>query len=126
MNSFTSPVTGTNLLADINPDMIESIEVLKDASSASIYGSRAANGVIIVTTKKGRQNQKTSLSVNVSQSWSILPKLPTLMTGRYERDFRLRALKNELIAYLNMETLRYKYPETWEENYLHPGERSMG
>ncbi len=121
LNSFTSPVTGTNLLADINPDMIESIEVLKDASSASIYGSRAANGVIIVTTKKGRQNQKTSLSVNVSQSWSILPKLPTLMTGRYERDFRLRALKNELIAYLNMETLRYKYPETWEENYLHPG-----
>ena len=52
LNSFTSPVTGTNLLADINPDMIESIEVLKDASSAAIYGSRAANGVIIVTTKK--------------------------------------------------------------------------
>lgn len=121
LNAFTSPVTGTNLLADINPDMIESIEVLKDASSAAIYGSRAANGVIIVTTKKGRQNQKTSLSVNVSQSWSILPELPTIMTGRYERDFRLRALKNELIAYLDMETLRYKYPETWEENYLHPG-----
>ncbi len=53
LNSFTSPITGTNLLADINPDMIESIQVLKDASSAAIYGSRAANGVIIVTTKKG-------------------------------------------------------------------------
>lgn len=121
LNSFTSPVTGTNLLADINPDMIESIEVLKDASSAAIYGSRAANGVIIVTTKKGRQNQKTSFSVNLSQSWSILPELPAIMTGRYERDFRLRALKNDLTAYLDMETLRYKYPETWEENYLHPG-----
>ncbi|MFR7876698.1 MAG: hypothetical protein ACLU4J_10095 [Butyricimonas paravirosa] len=38
LNSFTSPITGTNLLADINPDMIESIQVLKDASSAAIYG----------------------------------------------------------------------------------------
>lgn len=121
LNSFTSPVTGTNLLADINPDMIESIQVLKDASSAALYGSRAANGVIIVTTKKGRQNQKSSLSVNVSQTWSILPELPTVMTGRYERNFRLAALKNDMTAYLDMETLRYKYPETWEENYLHPG-----
>ena len=120
LNSFTSPVTGTNLLADINPDMIESIQVLKDASSAALYGSRAANGVIIVTTKKGRQNQKASLSVNVSQTWSILPELPTVMTGRYERNYRLAALKNDLTAYLDMETLRYKYPETWEESYLHP------
>ena len=59
--------------------------------------------------------------MNVSQSWSVLPELPTIMTGRYERDFRLKALRNELIAYLDMENLRYKYPETWEENYLHPG-----
>ena len=87
-------MTGTNLLADINPDMIESIQVLKDASSAALYGSRAANGVIIVTTKKGRQNQKASLSVNVSQTWSILPELPTVMTGRYERNFRLAAFSS--------------------------------
>lgn len=40
LNSFTSPITGTNLLAEINPDMIESVQVLKDASAASIYGSR--------------------------------------------------------------------------------------
>lgn len=121
LNAFTSPVTGTNLLADINPDMIESIEVLKDASSAAIYGSRAANGVIIVTTKKGRQNQKSTFSANVSRSWSVLPELPTIMIGRAERDFRLRALRNDKIAYLDMETLRYKYPESWEENYLHSG-----
>ena len=55
----------------------------------------------------------------------MLPELPTIMVGRYERDFRLKALRNELIAYLDMENLRYKYPETWEENYLHPGERWM-
>lgn len=44
MHSFVSPVTGTNTMADIDPSMIESVEVLKDASAASIYGSRAGNG----------------------------------------------------------------------------------
>ena len=53
LNSFTSPITGTNTLSDINPDMIESIQVLKDASSTSLYGSRAANGVIVVTDQTG-------------------------------------------------------------------------
>ncbi|MFR7879590.1 MAG: TonB-dependent receptor plug domain-containing protein, partial [Butyricimonas paravirosa] len=53
MHSFVSPVTGTNTMADIDPSMIESVEVLKDASAASIYGSRAGNGVILITTKKG-------------------------------------------------------------------------
>ncbi|MFR9528053.1 MAG: TonB-dependent receptor [Rikenellaceae bacterium] len=49
---------------NINPSFIESIDVLKDAASAAIYGSRAANGVILVTTKKGSQNQKTSVAYN--------------------------------------------------------------
>jgi TonB-linked SusC/RagA family outer membrane protein len=47
----------TNPLADINPNDIESYEVLKDASSTAIYGSRGANGVILITTKKGRQGR---------------------------------------------------------------------
>ncbi len=46
--------TQNNLLNFLNPDDIESIEVLKDAAAASIYGARAGNGVILVTTKKGR------------------------------------------------------------------------
>ncbi len=46
---------GTNALADINPNDIESIEVLKDASEAAIYGARASNGVILITTKKGKK-----------------------------------------------------------------------
>ena len=54
VNSFTSPVTGTNTLAEIDPSTIESVEVLKDAASAALYGSRASNGVILITTKKGR------------------------------------------------------------------------
>ena len=66
MYSFTSPVSGLNTLAEIDPKDIESVQVLKDAASASIYGSRAANGVILVTTKKGRYNQKARVSVNVT------------------------------------------------------------
>lgn len=54
---FTGDVSGTNApanaLADVNPSDIESMEILKDASATAIYGSRAANGVIIITTKKG-------------------------------------------------------------------------
>ena len=68
LNSFTSPITGNNLLADLNPDMIESIQILKDASSAAIYGSRAANGVIIVTTKKGKIGK---LSINARVNFGI-------------------------------------------------------
>lgn len=119
LNTFTSPVTGTNMLAEINPDMIESVQILKDASSAAIYGSRAANGVILITTKKGRKNQNATFSANISQSWNILPELPTVTTGRGERDFRLKALKKHYAAYLDMETLRYKYPTSLEESYLH-------
>ncbi|WP_217602728.1 TonB-dependent receptor [Chitinophaga sp. GbtcB8] len=48
----------------LNPTDIESVSVLKDAASAAIYGSRAANGVILVTTRKGKQNQKPMLSYN--------------------------------------------------------------
>lgn len=47
----------TNSMADINPNDIESIEVLKDASAAAIYGSRGANGVVLITTKRGREGQ---------------------------------------------------------------------
>ena len=56
---------GQNLssIADINPDDIESIEVLKDASSAAIYGARAANGVVLITTKKGKSG-KTLIGFN--------------------------------------------------------------
>ncbi|MFP4366024.1 MAG: SusC/RagA family TonB-linked outer membrane protein [Bacteroidales bacterium] len=50
---------------NLNPNDIESISVLKDASSAAIYGTRGANGVIIITTKKGRQGQKPTVNFNV-------------------------------------------------------------
>lgn len=53
----------------VNPDDIESISVLKDAASAAIYGARAAYGVILITTKKGKNNSKPVVSLNVTGYW---------------------------------------------------------
>ena len=55
-------------MESVNPSDIESIEVLKDAASGAIYGARAANGVILVTTKKGKQG-KAQINYNFSQGW---------------------------------------------------------
>lgn len=50
---------------NVNPNDVESISILKDASSAAIYGTRGANGVVIITTKKGRQNQQPQINFNI-------------------------------------------------------------
>ena len=60
--------TDQNGMESVNPGDIESIEVLKDAASGAIYGARAANGVILVTTKKGKIG-KASINYNFSQGW---------------------------------------------------------
>lgn len=66
---------GLNALSEINPNDIESIEVLKDAAATALYGSRANNGVILVTTKKGR-NQKTQIAFGaqygVQSAWKTI------------------------------------------------------
>lgn len=62
----------------INPQDIESITVLKDASSAAIYGARASFGVILITTKKGRRNQKPTINYNNNFGWSKVTNLPKL------------------------------------------------
>nr|MBC7613370.1 TonB-dependent receptor [Pseudopedobacter sp.] len=56
-SNLSSTSASTNPLADINTNDIESIEVLKDASAAAIYGARASNGVVLITTKKGKAGQ---------------------------------------------------------------------
>lgn len=60
-------------IAGINPNDIESIEVLKDAASAAIYGSRAANGIVIITTKGGNKFEKMAPVVTLSHTSSIVP-----------------------------------------------------
>ena len=59
----------TEEIPDLNMDDIESVTVLKDAAAASIYGARAANGVIVITTKKSAAKGKTNVSFNASLTW---------------------------------------------------------
>ena len=73
-------VAGGNL-DGINPNDIESIDVLKDAASAAIYGARAANGVILVTTKQGKAG-KIELSYNGAMGWSKAYKRPQLLNAQ--------------------------------------------
>ncbi|HTE24147.1 SusC/RagA family TonB-linked outer membrane protein [Flavitalea sp.] len=76
-----------NTIEDIPVSDIESIEVLKDAASAAVYGSRGANGVILITTKRAKTNSKTQISYNsyfgVNQA-----KFPKLMNGEEYVKFR--------------------------------------
>ena len=74
-------ISGMNPLASINPNDIESFTVLKDASATAIYGSRASNGVIIITTKKGRAGQKAKVSYNGNVSISFKKKTLDVFDG---------------------------------------------
>lgn len=119
LNSFTSPLTGTNTLAEIDPATIESVEVLKDAASAAIYGSRAGNGVILITTKQGKSG-KATFSANVSYSYSILPETPLQIQGHGERLYHIWAARNERAASTigsPMTGYTYKIPTSYEEAY---------
>ena len=77
-------------IQDINPNDIESMEVLKDAASTAIYGSRGANGVIIITTKKGRSGQ-TNVSFNAYSGVSSLAGYPRVMGPEEYKAFRREA-----------------------------------
>ncbi|RAV30862.1 SusC/RagA family TonB-linked outer membrane protein [Sinomicrobium soli] len=84
---------GLNPLADINPDDIESIEILKDAASTAIYGSRAANGVVMITTKRGAEG-KAQVNLNVHTGISqITRKLSVLNASQY-RELILDSYRN--------------------------------
>jgi TonB-linked SusC/RagA family outer membrane protein len=67
-----------NRAADINPDDIESMSILKGASATGLYGSRASNGVIMITTKKGKANGKLNISISSSFDVSQVANLPDL------------------------------------------------
>ena len=121
MHSFTSPVTGTNALAELDPSTIESVEVLKDAAAASIYGSRAGNGVILITTKKGKVG-RANFSANVSYSASVMPKFPFQLAGREERWWRIQQQRNYRQAKYNYSTKTGYYPTSCEDAYYNGGQ----
>lgn len=80
-SSFTR---GLNTLAGLNINDIESIDILKDASATAIYGSKAANGVVIIVTKKGLRNQRPSVEANYYQNYSVPKTLKVLNLSQYE------------------------------------------
>ena len=65
-----------NAISGLNPSDIEQIDVLKDASATALYGTKAANGVIVITTKKGKKEQKVQINYNNNFSWSMASRLP--------------------------------------------------
>ncbi|MDR2562713.1 MAG: SusC/RagA family TonB-linked outer membrane protein [Prevotellaceae bacterium] len=77
-----SSVAGSpSLLSTINPADIESMNILKDASATAIYGSRASNGIIIITTKQARYGQKTKIDFSTRFSLSALPKALDILSA---------------------------------------------
>ncbi|MGJ8591902.1 MAG: TonB-dependent receptor [Aquaticitalea sp.] len=80
---------GASAITDLNPNDIESISVLKDASSTAIYGARASNGIVLITTKRGKE-QKAVVSVNiytgVQRAWNRLDMLDSRQWMEYRND----------------------------------------
>ncbi len=82
-----------NALASINPNDIESIDIAKDAAATAIYGSRAANGVVFVTTKKGKAG-RARVSYDGWVGWVSPNRLPDMMDGFQYTDYKKVALAN--------------------------------
>ena len=89
----TQNITSSNALASINPNDIASIEILKDAAAASIYGAQAANGVILITTKRGEAGD-TQFNLNVSQGTMQQLKKLDVLNGQQFVDLTLEAYAN--------------------------------
>lgn len=85
--------TSTNALAYINPNDIESVEILKDAAAAAIYGSQAANGVVLITTKKGRAG-RTNFSLNYYEGVSAPIKNMSVLSSQDAILLRQEAILN--------------------------------
>lgn len=93
----TGPANGQSPLFSINPNDIESIEVLKDADATAIYGSRGANGVILITTKKGKPG-KTRFNLRLDDGLTHVTRYYPMMNTRQYLAMRREALANDGLA----------------------------
>ena len=94
-DDMSSGLKSQSILSSINPDDIESMTILKDAAAASLYGSRAANGVVIITTKQGKEG-KTKVSYNMETGWTDMAvgSQYNLMNAAQIQQYYNDALKN--------------------------------
>ncbi|WP_229039054.1 SusC/RagA family TonB-linked outer membrane protein [Parabacteroides johnsonii] len=97
---------------DINPNDIQSVDILKDASSAAVYGAKAANGVIVITTKKGRKG-KPLITFNTNIGFVQPTEIPRTLDGsefiRFRQDYEIGKTTNEDLQ---------KYPEKFTDPRL--------
>lgn len=116
--NFGGGTQGINILSSINPSDVQSVEVLKDAASSSIYGARAANGVVLITTKKGQAGTST-FNFNMYEGFSEVPKerwydmMNTTQYQDYMRDYykyrmemdsTVTAIPDQILANPNINT----------------------
>jgi TonB-linked SusC/RagA family outer membrane protein len=102
-----------NLIQDINPDDIENVSVLKGANASALYGSRATNGVIMITTKKGAAGKGSGYNVSLNSAVGFevvnkLPKLQRLYGGGYGSDFEQVEINGQTYNYPD-----YATDESW-------------
>lgn len=90
----TAFVNGLNSIGGLNIDDIEAITILKDASATAIYGSKAANGVVIITTKKGEKGMKPQIQLSYYSTYSA-PVTPTLLDGNQYKMLLSEAAGND-------------------------------
>lgn len=133
------PVTSTDLgstnaeplnpIADINPNDIESIEILKDASAAAIYGSRASNGVVIITTKRGKAG-RTNLNFNYYTGFSKPTRIREFLNAAEYIELFTEAAENvgidaaDEFAYFGLD-INSPYDQNWAEEPFRTGNVSQ-
>lgn len=124
----------TNPLADINPNDIESIEVLKDASAAGIYGARAANGVVLVTTKKGKMGKKTSVELNLSTGFGNPTRKRTYLNTKQYAQLYDQALlndatydfNNDISGYASIDDALAAFTDYLNQYLFNPADYALG
>jgi len=102
-----------NPLSYINPSDIESIDILKDADATAIYGSRAANGAILITTKRGKVGE-TKVDFNVQHGWGRVSHMVRLMNTQQYQEMRYEALKSDGIS--TPSSIDYDINGLWDKN----------
>ena len=103
-DDMSSGLKSQSVLSSINPDDIASMTILKDAAAASLYGSRAANGVVIITTKQGKEG-KTRASYDMETGWTNMAvrNQYNMMNAKDTKDYYWHAIKNYFIEYAGMD-----------------------
>ncbi|MBN8854589.1 MAG: hypothetical protein BGO55_21910 [Sphingobacteriales bacterium 50-39] len=94
----TAFVNGLNSLGGLNPDDIESISILKDASASAIYGAKAANGVVIITTKRGKKDAKPQITANYYTTVTGIMKRPKVLDAQQYKMLLTEAATNDNAA----------------------------